>query len=326
MDEQNSGDRKTEHHYSLSRDLRTASCGFLMGVADIIPGVSGGTVALILGIYRRLVSAISRTDGHLLSLVVARRWKEAIDYWDLRFLAALGLGIASGIASLASLMTYLLSNHRSLTYASFAGLILASSLLVGRRVHHWNVLHIGAAMLGTVIALRLVTLRSMQSPPDTLWYLFVCGSIGITAMILPGISGAFILVLLQRYFYIVEKLKNFLKGDLRLETIIPISIFCAGCLVGLLLFSRILRWLLTRHEQQTMAVLCGFMLGAMYCLWPFQTDTTPEISDMKRKVYTHTIPSSLNAEVNLATLAFVTSVAAVLVMDSAARRHRNHPT
>lgn len=318
------GQQAVEHHYSLTSDIRTAGCGFLMGVADIIPGVSGGTVALILGIYRRLVSGISRTDGHLLGLVAARRWKAAADYWDLRFLLAVGLGIITGIGCLASVMTWLLAEHRSLTYASFAGLILASILLVGRRVHHWNLQTLGIALAGTLFALRLVTLKAISTPPDSLWYIFLCGCIGITAMILPGISGAFVLVLLHRYFYVVEKLKDFLKGDLRPEIVVPIAVFCVGCLVGLLSFSRVLRWLLTRHEQQTMAALSGFMLGAMYCLWPFQRDLTPEIIDMKRKVFVHSMPSSLNADVTFAVLAFVVSSAAVLLLDRASRFGR-HP-
>ncbi len=308
--------------HSATTDLRTAACGFLMGAADIVPGVSGGTMALILGIYPRLVSAISKADATLLSKLAARHWKDAANHLDLRFLIALGIGIVTGIGSLASLMKHLLTHHRSLTYACFAGLIFASTLLVSRHIHRWTMQHIGAALLGTIFALRLVTLDAMQSPPDTYWYLCMCGMIGITAMILPGISGAFILLLLQRYFYIVEKLKDLLHGNVSAEVIIPIAVFCFGCLVGLLLFSRVLRWLLTHHEQTTMAVLCGFMLGAMYCLWPFQQDITPDELDMKRKVFAHFMPQRFDASVGMAALLFTFSAAAVLVLDRLSKRFR----
>ena len=305
---------------SLQSDLKTAGCGFLMGAADIVPGVSGGTMALILGIYPRLVAAISKVDSTLLASVMSRRWKDAANHLDLRFLIALGLGIVTGIGSLASLMKHLLIHHRSLTYASFAGLIFASTLLVGRHIHRWSAQHIGAALLGTVFALRLVTLDAMQTPPDTHWYLFMCGMIGITAMILPGISGAFILVLLQRYFYIVEKLKDLLHGNISPEILIPILVFCFGCLVGILLFSRVLRWLLTHHEQTSMSILCGFMLGAMYCLWPFQQDTTPDELDIKRKVFTHVMPQSIDGAVGLTVLVFVGSASTVLGLDRVSRK------
>ncbi len=295
-----------------------------MGAADIVPGVSGGTVALILGIYPRLVSAISRVDSRLFSLVKSGKWADAAGHIDLRFLVALGAGIATGIGSLASLMKYLLTEHRSLTYASFAGLIFASTLLVGRHVHRWTMMHIGAALLGTVFALRLVTLNAMQSPPDTYWYLLICGMIGITAMILPGISGAFILVLLQRYFYIVEKLKDLLHGNISADTLIPIVVFCIGCLTGLLLFSRILRWLLTHHEQTTMSILCGFMLGAMYCLWPFQQDTTPDEPDTKRKVFVHFMPKQFDESVQLAGTVFVASAAIILGLDRISHKRKKH--
>ncbi|MEZ6040886.1 MAG: DUF368 domain-containing protein [Planctomycetaceae bacterium] len=300
---------------NVRADLKTVGCGFLMGAADIVPGVSGGTVALILGIYPRLVGAISRVDSRLLLAVTKRRWSEAATHLDLRFLAALGFGILAGIGSLASLMKHLLVHHRSLTYACFAGLIFASTLLVARHIHRWSMQTLGAALLGTIVALRLVTLDAMHSPPDTSWYLFLCGMIGITAMILPGISGAFILVLLQRYFYIVETLKELLHGNISAQTLIPVIVFSFGCLTGLLLFSRVLRWLLTHHEQLTMAILCGFMLGAMYCLWPFQKDTTPDETDTKRKVFVHVAPSESGSSSGLAGLLFVGSAGLVLGLD-----------
>ncbi|MEZ6133135.1 MAG: DUF368 domain-containing protein [Planctomycetaceae bacterium] len=198
---------------SSAGDLRTAGCGFLMGAADIIPGVSGGTVALILGVYERLVMAISQCNTTFVKLLIAGQWKAAADHIDARFVCTLGSGIALGIGGLASLMNHLLANHMSLMFAAFSGMILASSLLVARRIPKWNLQHVGVFLIGIVVALRLVTLPELQKPPETQWYLFLCGVIGITAMILPGISGAFILLLLHRYHFITETLRNLLHGQ-----------------------------------------------------------------------------------------------------------------
>ena len=205
--------------------LRTAGCGFLMGAADIVPGVSGGTVALILGIYERLLTAISRCDRDLLRTVADRRWRVAADRIDLKFVVSLGAGILCGAGGLATVMKHLLTEHRSLTYAAFAGMIVASSFLVAKRVSQWNMQNYGALLLGAIIALRLVTLPALQNPPDTLWYLFICGMIGISAMILPGVSGAFLLLLLRRYDVVVDAIRSIVHGDVTLVTITTVMVF-----------------------------------------------------------------------------------------------------
>lgn len=302
---------------SPASDFRTAGCGFLMGAADIVPGVSGGTVALILGIYERLISAISQCNGTFLKLLVAGQWKAAAKHLDLRFIAALGIGIACGIAGLASLMNYLLTQHMSLTFAVFTGMILASSLLVGRRVQGWKIEYVGMLVLGVLVALRLVTLSALQNPPDTHWYMFFCGMIGITAMILPGISGAFILLLLSRYHYITESIKGILHGDINADVLLSLVVFAFGCLTGLLSFSRVLRWLLNHHHNSTMAVLCGFMLGSLYRLWPFQTEIGAA-EKFKHKVFEHYLPESFNADaVTMLVLALV-GFGVVMALDAVA--------
>lgn len=304
---------------SFGADFRTAGCGFLMGAADIVPGVSGGTVALILGIYERLVSAISQCNSDFIKLVLAREWKAAADHIDLRFLLALGGGIACGIGGLASVMNHLLTNHMSLTFAAFTGMILASSVLVAKRVSSWRIEVIGMLILGVNVALRLVTLQALQNPPDTLWYMFLCGMIGITAMILPGISGAFILLLLSRYHYITDSIKGILHGDINVTVLVSLAVFALGCLTGLLSFSRILRWQLKHYHDATMAILCGFMLGSLYRLWPFQQEVG-FAEKFKLKVFEHVVPDGFTTHVGavlvLCGLGFVT----VLVLDVIANR------
>ncbi len=305
---------------SFSTDLRIASCGFAMGAADIVPGVSGGTVALILGVYERLIAAITRCDARFLKLLFSRQWQAAADYIDLRFIAALGCGIAVGIGGLASLMTYLLSSQMSFTFAAFTGMIIASSLIVARRIPKWNMQLVGMLLLGCVVALRLVTLSVLQNPPESLWYLYFCGMIGITAMILPGISGAFILLLLNRYHYITDSIKAVVHGDINIAVIGALFVFGLGCLTGLLSFSRVLRWLLSRYHDGTMAVLCGFMLGSLYRLWPFQSDVTPDVEKFKHKTFENFIPGAFTSQVWVAIILCVCGVSVVLLLDVIGRR------
>lgn len=293
-----------------------------MGAADIVPGVSGGTVALIVGVYERLVSAISSCNSAFIKLVLARKWKDAADHIDLKFVASLGCGIAIGIGGLASLMNYLLTQHMSLTFATFTGMILASSLLVARRVRSWKMQHSGMLLLGAVFALRLVTLSALQNPPDSLWYMFFCGMIGITAMILPGISGAFILLLLSRYHFITESIKSVLHGEINVDVLMSLGVFALGCITGLLTFSRVLRWLLSNHHDTTMAVLCGFMLGSLYKLWPFQRDTTPEIEKFKHKIFEHFLPDA-GSSLLFAVVLCAAGICVVLLLDFVSRDETN---
>lgn len=275
------------HHQteSVRDDALHAGRGLLMGAADIIPGVSGGTVALILGIYNRLVTAISHVDGTFAGHVRHGRWLAAARHIDLRFLMALGLGIATGIVSLGSLMHWLLEHQRQHTLAAFFGLIAASSLLVGRMIHRWNATVIVLLLGGTAAAVWIVRQPALAHPPDTLWYVFLCGVLGICAMILPGISGAFILLILGKYHDLTGIIKETLRLQITQENAATVAVFASGCAIGLICFSKFLRWLLGRHESETMAVLCGFMLGSLWKIWPFQRDLRPEVTEFKLKSF-----------------------------------------
>jgi putative membrane protein len=283
-------------HSPPPRDLAIAARGLLMGAADIIPGVSGGTMALILGIYDRLVTAISHVDATLVTLLRARNWRAAADHIDLRFLVALGLGILAGIALLGTVMNHLLLHQRQFTFAAFFGLIAASSILVGRMVQRWSLVEFVLLLAGGLFALWLVRLPALSHPPEALWYVFVCGVVGICAMILPGISGAFLLLILGKYEDITEIIKQTLKLQITAENVATVTVFAAGCAIGLISFSKILRWLLGRHEPQTMAVLCGFMIGSLYKLWPFQQDTTPAVEKFKHKIFAHIPPAEISMD------------------------------
>ncbi|MCH2210398.1 MAG: DUF368 domain-containing protein [Fuerstiella sp.] len=305
---------------SISDDLKHCGCGFLMGAADIVPGVSGGTMALIVGIYSRLVTAISRIDRRFLRHLADRKMREAAEHADLRFLIAVGGGVLLGAGGLASVMKLLLSDHRTLTYGAFTGLILASSLLVSRQVILWSPQRLTQLLLAILGAWWLVTLPALQNPPDSLIYVFFCGMIGICAMILPGISGAFILLLLNCYETVLGAIRSFVHLDLSGEVLGILIVFSIGCLTGLLAFSRLLKKLLATHHDSTIAVLCGFMLGSLYRLWPFQRDLTPDVTDFKHKTFEHFLPPQLSTEVWTTLLTAALAASIVLLLDAAARR------
>ena len=304
---------------SLRDNVKHCGCGFLMGAADIVPGVSGGTMALIVGVYERLVTAISHFDGRFLQLLASRDVREAARHIDLQFLAGLGCGVLLGAGSLATVIEVLLTDQRTLTYAAFTGMILASSLLVAGQVKSWSLQRIGRLLLAAIAACWLMTLPFVQNPPDSLVYLFFCGMVGICAMILPGISGAFILLMLSRYKTVLEAIRSFVHMEINTGVLVTLVVFALGCGTGLLAFSRVLRKLLTAHRESTIAVLCGLMLGSLYRLWPFQRDLTPD-KDLKHKAFEHFMPTSFSAEVWSAAFAAILAGALVLSLDAVARK------
>ena len=293
------------------KDLDQIARGFLMGGADIIPGVSGGTVALILGIYERLVGAISHVDGHLVGLVLRRQWREAAEYLDFRFLLTLGTGILTGVACLAKLMHYLLLEQRTYTLAVFFGLILASSFIVmrmmkpkgaGQRVRCYA-LAAGAALF----AYWLVGLDAVVFQDHLVNY-FLAGSIAICAMILPGISGSYILLLMGAYVTITGIIKNVLELNCTSREFVSLAVFAAGCAFGLIGFSKLLKWLLARFHMPIMAVLGGFMIGSLRLMWPFQKQIT-------EKRYEQILPESWNQEVTVCLVLAIVAMSAVLMFE-----------
>ena len=286
---------------SYVEDTKHIVRGLLMGGADVIPGVSGGTVALILGIYERLVTSISHFDLTLMGLLRSRRWGAAASHVDLRFLVALGNGILLGIVTLGSLMNHLLTSEtRSLTLATLFGAILATCWLVGRLVrpdNWWGTMLCLVFGFAAAMLTYWISSASAQSVVPSHAYLFVCGMIGICAMILPGISGALILLVLGVYVHLTDYLKALIHGTISGDAIVTVLVFGSGCAIGLLSFSKLLRWLLAYHRSLTMAVMCGFMIGALKKIWPFQRDVTPWIQEVKHKQYEFMWPNAIDSHV-----------------------------
>jgi len=299
--------------------------GLLMGAADVVPGVSGGTIALLVGIYARLIRAISNVNLELFRLLRARKWRAAARHVDVYFLAALGLGIGLGIVLLGSLVRSLLTESatRPYTLAAFFGMIVGSAALVATRIRPKStrslatVLPVGLA--GAVFALGVTFLTDRAVVPSLL-YLLLCGIIGICAMILPGISGAFLLLVLGVYDHVLEIIHQFKQRNISAQSLLELAVFACGCVLGLLTFSRVLKWLLAHYHAHTMAVLVGFMIGALRKVWPFQIDHTPEVEKLTMKrfeIIWWPESTSLGAA---ATLVIVAAAAAVLLADWAARR------
>lgn len=262
----------------FSGDVVNFFRGFCMGAADTVPGVSGGTVALVLGHYKRLLAAISHFDTAALAMLTSGRFGELWRHCDLRFILALGLGLVVGAGSLASTMHWLLEHRMPETFAVFFGLVLASGWIVSRWIRRWSVATVLTLVAGAIFAFWLSGLSTGESSQRGI-YLFLAASVAICAMILPGISGAFVLLLLGMYHPVLGMIKQFVHLDLSVELITGLCLFAAGCVTGLAVFSRLLRWLLQVHPDVTMAGLLGLMLGSLRRVWPLQrvTDATADL-------------------------------------------------
>lgn len=239
--------------------------GMAMGAADIVPGVSGGTIAFISGIYDRLIDAIAACTPDKLLWLARGRFKETWRAVDGAFLSTLLAGILTSIFSLAQLISYLLEKHPEPLWSFFFGLIVASVLLVGRQIERWNAAAIGAVFVGTAFA-YLITVAVPIQLPVTMLTLFFGAAVAICAMILPGISGSFILLLLGLYAGVLEAVRNL---DFAL-----LGVFMLGCIGGLLSFARLLSWLLDYARNITLAFLTGLLLGSLNKVWPWKEAVT----------------------------------------------------
>ncbi|MBC6937714.1 MAG: DUF368 domain-containing protein [Chloroflexi bacterium] len=249
---------KKDHPKTPREYLRLFFTGFAMGAADIVPGVSGGTMAFILGVYEDLIDGIKSFDLTALRLALGLKFKALLAHIPWQFLLALGIGILTAVFTLSHLLSDWLENHPLFVFAFFGGLIIASILAVSTRVI-WKVSTLAALAAGAAAAYLIVGLNPMQNANHEPWVLFLSGMVAICAMILPGISGSFILLILGQYAFVLSAVRD--------RDIVSLAALAMGCVVGIVIFSRILSWLLHHHEQLTVAVLIGFMLGSLRKIW-----------------------------------------------------------
>ena len=235
-----------------------------MGAADVVPGVSGGTMALIMGIYEELIHSITQfTQPELYKKVFSGKLPAALKQVHWSFLLALILGIGVAVLSLASVLEHLLETQPVLVYSFFFGLILASVWVVSKLIKAWNAQTIASFVIGAVAAFIIVGLTPTNTP-EAPWFIFLSGALAICALILPGISGSFILLLLGKYAYVLGAV-----NDRNLGVIV---VFALGAGLGLLGFARILNWLLEHYYNTLIALLCGFMLGSLRKIWPWKVE------------------------------------------------------
>lgn len=271
--------------------LSVAARGFAMGAADVVPGVSGGTMAFILGVYDELLHAIHAVDLDFMRRLLKLEFREAFADFPWRFLLALGLGIGAAIFTLAEGLNWALNNHPVLVWSFFFGFVLASVLAVSKRVRRWTQAVVGIAGLAALSSFLVMGMVPLETPVAP-WFLFLSGALAITAMILPGLSGAFILVLLGKYHYILEAVVH---GDLATLTLVA-----AGAAAGLLSFARLLRWMFHRHHDATVAALMGLILGALRKVWPWKASQPRAGSEVELLHEYNVLPPAFTSEVGLA--------------------------
>ncbi|WP_419787722.1 DUF368 domain-containing protein [Pseudodesulfovibrio sp.] len=293
--------------------------GFCMGAADIVPGVSGGTIAFITGIYEQLVDAIRSFDVRLLGRLVRLDFSGALAGVHLRFLACLLFGILTAVVSMARGMHYMLQNHPVEIWSLFFGLICASIYVVGREIRPFDLRSFIFILLGAGLSYALVGMIPV-STPETLPFIFFCGAIAICAMILPGISGAFLLLMLGKYEFITGTLKN----PFLLDNLLVILVFAGGAGIGIIVFSRLLHYLLHRWHALTVSVLTGFMIGALRKVWPWKD--VLETAVIRGKVHVlreqNVLPANVDHQVFLAVALALAGVAVVLLLDRLSRGDR----
>ncbi len=247
--------------------------GICMGAADVIPGVSGGTIAFMTGIYEDLVGSINSINATALKLLFTGKIRQFWKHINGNFLISLIIGILISILSLAKLMQYLLTYQPIQTWAFFFGLIVASSIFILKGVKKWKAKDYIMLVIGIVLGVAVCTLSPTQTP-DGLWFIFICGAIAICAMILPGISGSFILLILGKYEYMMGTIADIVSGDGDAIDFLIIIIFVVGAAVGIIAFAKFLHWLLKHYHRETLLVMAGFIIGSLVKVWPWSNMET----------------------------------------------------
>ena len=252
----------------FSEYILTAVKGACMGAADVIPGVSGGTIAFIMGIYDKFVASLAAINAEAVKLFFTGKFKEFWRHINGGFLLSLAIGIGVSVISLATVMQTLLSDFPIQTWAFFFGLIVASSIFILRGISGWGLREILFLIGGILLGVTICTLSPTQTP-DALWFIFLSGAIAICAMILPGISGSFILLILGKYQYILGAVSDLVAGQNIAGNLLIIGVFAIGAVVGILSFSKFLHWLLSRWHKQALIILAGFIIGSLVKIWPW---------------------------------------------------------
>jgi putative membrane protein len=301
--------------------LHTLFKGIAMGAANVVPGVSGGTIALITGIFERLIDAIKSFNLKAAKLLLSFKFKEFAEYTDLYFLIALFSGIFIAIITLAKLFDFLFTNYPVYIWSYFFGLVLASVYFVGKTISKWSWSVILTFLVGTSVAIIISVLNPAKEDSGFI-YLMLCGVVAMCSMILPGLSGSFVLILMGNYqLVMIDAVNNMDFGIL-----IPVGV---GAVVGLIAFSHILSWVFKRYRDQTISLLTGFILGSVSILWPWQKaiylkDAAGELILKKGEPivehYSRFLPESFDQQVIFAIIFAILGIATIWGVEKAAEK------
>lgn len=285
--------------------------GIGMGGANIIPGVSGGTIALITGIFERLINAIKSFDMQAIRLIMQGDLKGFLKHTDLFFLVAVFGGAGTGIFTLSFILDPLLMNAPEYVWAFFFGLIIASVVSVGKTVSSFSARTISAFIIGTAIAVFITVVFQQATPNPAIWYVFLCGIVATCSMILPGLSGSFVLILMGNYELIMI---DAVKG-LQLPILLPLF---AGAGFGLIAFSHFLSWIFKRYRDSTIALLTGFIFGSLGILWPWKYELVQTLAGKDKVIgYNWYIPDTFSQEVGIALLLMVAGIVVITLIERA---------
>jgi putative membrane protein len=291
--------------------------GFLMGSADVVPGVSGGTIAFITGIYEALIDAINAVNVQFVRRLLKLQWREAFADFPWQFLLALAIGLAAAILTMAHFLSWALEHHATLVWGFFFGLILGSIILVRKQVRHWTPATLLILIAFAVAMFWLVGVTPAEMPHTPI-FLFFSGALAICAMILPGISGAFILVLLGQYRYVLDAVVN--------RDIVTILLVMAGAVFGLLGFARLLKWLFKHYHDLTVAALIGLMIGSLRKIWPWKEVVSTQVKPdgtVVPLVEANVLPNGPASEVLLVIGLTALALALVVGIETLAMRGRS---
>ena len=305
----------------MKQNLYTLFKGIAMGAANVVPGVSGGTIALITGIFERLIDAIKSFNLKAAKLLLSFKFKEFAGYTDLYFLIALFSGVFIAIITLAKLFDFLFTNYPVYIWSYFFGLVLASVYFVGKTISKWSWSVILTFLVGTALAIIISVLNPAKESSNFI-YLMLCGVVAMCSMILPGLSGSFVLILMGNYqLVMIDAVNNMDFGIL-----IPVVV---GAVVGLIAFSHILSWVFKRYRDQTISLLTGFILGSVSILWPWQKaiylkDTAGELILKKGEPivehYSRFLPESFDQQVIFAIVFAILGIVTIWAVEKAAEK------
>ena len=294
--------------------------GFAMGVANVIPGVSGGTIALLTGIFERLINALKSFDVEAVRLLLKFKFREFAQHVDFGFLLSVFVGVGVSIISVAKLLEFLFQSYPVYVWSFFFGLILVSVWFVGKSIGKIDVAAAVSFVVGAAVAFGL-SVMNPATENTAFWYLIICGAVAVCSMILPGLSGSFVLILMGNY----QLIMIYAVSHFDMKIIVPVAV---GVVVGLLAFSHFLSWLLSRYARQTMAVLTGFIFGSLGTIWPWKNpvylmqDGAEVLKNGKPIIQSYQMyfPQEFSAEVAIAIVLMAAGMAALWALERSSEK------